>query len=177
MRELLPEGLRQRRKQSNHDTDEEYVQNVLFEGDDLTLPFVAQHLTDNITGVSCETESQNTASEPDIVVSKNGVEKAKLEVKRTVSSGNVSDYVTQFTAKEWHEGEKSTPSVLVIYFPLICETPAWRAQKLVRGYQSLIEREPKWNEDWMYVRTIPAPLESGGQFGPLETTENLVREL
>lgn len=173
---LLDRGLRERRRDSEYETDEQYLKRVLFEGDELTVPFVSQHLTDNINQVSCETESRGSDSEPDIIVEKQSVTVAKLEIKRTVSSQGISGYVDGFVDKGWHARQPSIPSVLVMYFPLICDTPAWRAERLVRGYQELVKEHPGWVDGWMRVRTIPTPL-SPKNFGALETTENIVRRL
>jgi len=177
MDELLPKGLRKHRQAGQYSTDEEYVKNVLFEGDKLTLPFVAQHLTDNLNSISCSTESKSNTSEPDVVVEERDVPRAKIEIKRNVNTKRVSKYVSGFIQNDWHEEQPSVPSILVVYLPLVCNTPEWRARKLVLGYQSLVEEQPAWNDSWMKIRMIPAPLSSTPQVGALTTTETIVSKL
>ncbi len=177
MDELLPKGLHKARRDSSYATDDEYVKQILFEGDRLTVPFVAHHLEDSIGVAGCETESDNPVSEPDLIIEKKGSNRAKVEIKRTVSSGNTYDYVSGFTKKNWHTQRPAVPSVLIMYFPSICGEPAWRIDRLTRGYQEWVKTHPDWNDDWMQVRTVSAPLEPNRQFGPLATTERIVRAL
>jgi len=177
MDELLPGGLRKRRRQEGYSTDAEYVNDVLFEGDELTLPFVAQHLTDSLESVSCSTEAQNNTPEPDVVIKKGDVTRAKIEIKRNTNTRRVTEYVSGFVQNSWHEEQPSIPSVLVVYVPLVCDTPEWRARKLVLGYQNLVEEHPVWDNAWMKIRMIPAPLVSTPQLGALTTTETIVSNL
>lgn len=177
MDELLPRGLRKHRQAGEYSTDDKYVKNVLFEGDKLTLPFVAQHLTDNLGSISCSTENKNNTSEPDVLVKETGVLRAKIEIKRNVNTKRVSEYVSGFAQNSWHEEQPSVPSILVVYFPLVCNTPEWRARKLVLGYQNLVKKQPTWNDNWMKIRMIPAPLTSTPQIGALTTTEKIVSKL
>lgn len=177
MDELLSGGLRRHRRDSDYSTDDEYVKSTLFEGDELTLPFVAQHLTDSLKPVSCSTETQNNTSEPDVVVEKRGVTRAKVEIKRSTNTRRVVEYVSGFVQNSWHERRPSIPSLLVVYVPLVCNTPEWRARKLLLGYQDLVEEHPAWDDSWMEIRVIPAPLVSTPQVGALTATETIVGNL
>lgn len=65
---LLPEGLRERRKDSDHPTDDEYTKQTLFKHDRLTLPLLAQHLESELSRINCKIESSGSNSGPDLIV-------------------------------------------------------------------------------------------------------------
>lgn len=156
--------------------NEKIVEEQLLEGDRFTCKFLKWYLEDNISSLSCESESNNNRSEPDLTLYHRGITRAKLELKRIVNSGNIDEYVDGFIGKNWHEHDPNQPSVLLLYFPTL-KTEEWRVRTFVQGYQGFIQQLDDWEDNWMYVRTIPAPINAETEFRPLETTEKFVKEI
>lgn len=156
--------------------DRDLVEEHLLEGDTLTRYFLAWYLEQTIDGVVCETESQNDISEPDIYLYERGALRANIEIKRVVSTTNITGYATSFIENDWHAMEPGKPSVLLLYFPLLITTE-WRARTLVNGYMGFIKDLPTWDDTCMYVRAIPAPINSEKEFGALESTGEVVEQL
>lgn len=156
--------------------DREIVENRILEGDELTLCFLAWYLEQHVDEVVCETETDNNVSEPDINMYERETIRANLEVKRVVTTGNVYEYASEFTKKDWHQNDPRRPSVLLLYFPLLI-TKEWRARVLVSGYQGFVKKLTKWADDSMYVRAFPAPINTDSEFGALESTKSFVQML
>lgn len=156
--------------------NEELVRQRLLEGDELTRYFLAWYLEEHIKEIFCETESDNDASEPDVIMNERGTVCAKLEIKRLANTGNVDEYATSFIQKDWHTGSPRRPSALLLYFPLLI-TEEWRARSLVNGYLGFIPGLDGWRNDYMYVRAIPAPVNNDTEFGPLKSTRRFAEGL
>jgi hypothetical protein len=156
--------------------DREIVEERILEGDDLTLRFLAWHLEQHINEIVCHPEDDNNLSEPDIEIYEHETLRAKLEVKRVVSTGNVDEYASSFLQKDWHLNDPRRPSALLLYFPLLI-TNEWRARTLVSGYQGFIKGLSDWRDDSMYVRVFPAPINTDAEFGALKSTRTFVEGL
>mgnify|MGYP006896947746 CR=1 FL=1 len=165
------------RRELGYDRDEEIVRKRVLEGDRLTRFLLAWTLEDRVDAVRCESESESNLSQPDVTISDyHDRTLAKVEVKRVVNTGNVVEYSRGFVNNGWHDRNRNQPSVLLLFFPLL-GVDEWRARTFVQGYQGVIKHVDGWNDDWMYVRTIPAPLDANRQFGALESTVDFIDQL
>ena len=171
------EPLHYLRRELGHDRDEEIVREHVLEGDQLTRFLLTWFLEHRIDAVRCESESESNISQPDVTVyDYHDQPLAKVELKRVVNTGNLVEYAGGFTNNSWHEQDPNRPSVLLLFFPLL-RVEEWRARTFIQGYQGVFKHIDGWNDDWMYVRTIPAPIDVSGQFGALEFTSNFVDQL
>lgn len=165
------------RRELGHDRDEEIVREHVLEGDQLTRSLLAWFLEYQVDAIRCESESESNVSQPDVTLYDHHDQVfMKMELKRIVNTGNIVEYARGFTDNSWHDEDSNRPSTLLLFFPLI-GVNEWRARTFVQGYQGIIKRLDEWNDDWMYVRTIPAPLDADEQFGALESTANFIDEL
>lgn len=174
--EVIDSKLHHLRKRLGLSSDEEIVEEQLLEGDKFTRRFLAWYLEQQIDGLICESESNNRISEPDVTVYQRQNVRAVLELKRIVNTGNVDEYVSSFLSKDWHENDPNRPSVLLLYFPVLM-TKEWRTRTFVQGYQGVIRQLADWSDNWMYIRTFPAPVNANKQFGALRSTETFVEGL
>lgn len=155
--------------------DREVIKQKLLQGDLYTRKFLAWYLEDNIPEASCETESDNTRSEPDVTILSRDIPDIKIEIKRMVTTNNTLEYGQSFSTSSWHENDPSIPSLLIIYFPLI-STPEWRVRTFVQGYRGLMRELNNWEEDWMHSLMVPAPIHPNSGFKALESTRAFVEE-
>lgn len=154
--------------------DSEIIEQEILEGDRHTRKFLAWYLEDEVSGISCETESNNTRPEPDVAVYTRNILDINIEIKRMATTSNVLEYGQSFSTNSWHEEDPTAPSILVIYFPLI-SVPEWRARTFVQGYRGMLKELADWRDDWMHSLMVPAPIHPDSEFHALASTKRFIR--
>ncbi len=156
----------------------ELAQETILHGDDFAVEFLAWYVETHLPGVSCNTESNSSESEPDVVVKRRGVHACNVELKRIFSTGNLVSYVSSFVSKPWHQFDSNHPSVLLLVVPCL-EAPAWRVEAIADGYRAFCSRVENWDTSSMDAWLVAAPVEPDDTATqlPLETTKTRLSEL